>query len=68
MDLPRPPAPPLSIPPQKLDELVQAMAAMRNNFLKVSFLLRDHLDETDLAARAQAYEAATALIRQCRKG
>lgn len=67
MDLPLPP-PPSSIPPERVDELIRAMEAVRDDLLKVSFLLRDHLDETDMPARARAGEATQALIRQCKAG
>jgi hypothetical protein len=67
MDQPLPPSP-SSIPPEKVDELIRAMEAVRDDLLKVSFLLRDHLDETDMPARARACEATVALIRQCKAG
>jgi len=54
------------IPPQKLDELIQAMQMARDELLKASLLLRDHLYETDVTSREQAREAAEALIRQCK--
>jgi hypothetical protein len=62
MDTPR--TPPL--PPERLEELVQAMHALRDGLLKASLLLRDHLDETDFASREQARQTAEALIRQCK--
>ncbi len=67
MDLPLPPLP-SSIPPEKVDELIRAMETVRDDLLKVSFLLRDHLDETDLPARARAREATAALLRQYKAG
>ena len=67
MNQPLPPSP-SSVPPEKVDELIRAMEAVRDDLLKVSFLLRDHLDETDMPARARAGEAALALIRQCKAG
>jgi len=62
MDTPQPP----SIPPQTLEELVRAMQTARDELLKASLLLRDHLYETDVVSREQARQAAEALIRQCR--
>lgn len=62
MSAPQPP----SIPPQTLEELVRAMETARDELLKVSLLLRDHLYETDLARREQARQATEALIRQCK--
>ncbi|MEK9802381.1 MAG: hypothetical protein VW475_03120 [Curvibacter sp.] len=59
MDLPRPPAPAASIPPQKRDGFVRVIATVRDNLLKLFFLLRVHLDKADLAAT---------LIRQRRNG
>lgn len=59
-----PPTP--SIPPQKLDELIQAMQLARDELLKASLLLRDHLYETDVVSREQARQAVEALIRQCK--
>lgn len=58
------PLPPPDIPPEQLAELVRAMQSMRDDLLKVSLLLRDHLYETDAASRAQARRAAEALIRR----
>ncbi|MDZ4074783.1 MAG: hypothetical protein U1E04_08530 [Hylemonella sp.] len=55
-----------SIPPQKLDEMIQAMQLARDELLKVSLLLRDHLYETDIASRERARLATEALIRQCK--
>ncbi len=62
MDTPQIP----SIPPQKLDELVQAIQMARDELLKASLLLRDHLYETDVASRERARLAAEALIRKYR--
>ncbi len=61
-----PPTIPPTIPPEKLAELVRAMERMRDDLLKVSFLLRDHLEELDSAGRDQARQAAQTLIRQSR--
>ncbi len=57
---------PSSIPPQKLAELVEAMQMARDELIKASLLLRDHLDETDEAGREQARRIAEALIAQSR--
>jgi hypothetical protein len=46
--------------------MIQAMQLARDELLKASLLLRDHLYETDVASREQARQAAEALIRQCR--
>lgn len=66
MDSPRSPEPSPSIPQEKVDECVRALSAVRDDLLKVSFLLRDHLEEMDLPARALANEVTTGLIQQCR--
>lgn len=60
--------PPPSIPPETLEELIRAMQSARDDLLKVSFLLRDHLYETDVASRERARQAAEALLRQCKPG
>ncbi len=60
------PSPPPALPPGKLDELIQAMQMARDELLKASFLLREHLDETDVAGREQARRIAEALIEQSR--
>lgn len=57
---------PSSIPPQKLAELIEAMQMARDELIKASLLLRDHLDETDEASREQARRLAEQLIRQSR--
>lgn len=57
---------PPSIPPETLEELIRAMEAARDDLLKVSLLLRDHLYETDFASREQARQTAEALIRLCK--
>jgi len=62
MDTPVPP----SIPPQKLEELIQIMEAARDELLQASLLLHDHLYEIDRTGREQARQAAEALIRQTR--
>lgn len=61
------PASPAAIPPEKLAELIQAMQMARDQLLKTSFLLRDHLEETDIVSREQASQALDALIRQCKR-
>lgn len=58
---------PPSIPPQKLDELIQAMQMARDELLRASFLLRDHLDETDKAGQEQARRITEAWIDRSRK-
>lgn len=60
---PRPPIP-SDIPPEKLAQLLHAMQVMRDDLLKVSFLLRDHLEQIDSVSREQARQASQALIRQ----
>lgn len=62
MDTPPP------LPPQKLDELIKVMQMARDELLKASLLLREHLDETDEAGREQARLIAKALIEQSRNG
>lgn len=62
MDTPPP------LPPQKLDELIKVMRMARDELLKASLLLREHLDETDEAGREQARLIAKALIEQSRNG
>ena len=57
---------PSSIPPQKLAEMIEAMQMARDELIKASLLLRDHLDETDEAGREQARRIAAALIAQSR--
>ncbi len=57
---------PSSIPPPKLAEMVEAMQMARDELIKASLLLRDHLDETDEAGREQARRIAEALIAQSR--
>ncbi|QKO22061.1 hypothetical protein [Rhodoferax sp. BAB1] len=57
---------PSSIPPQKLAEMIEAMQMARDELIKASLLLRDHLDETDEAGREQARRIAEALIAQSR--
>lgn len=57
-----------SIPPQKLAEMIAAMQKARDELIKSSLLLRDHLEETDEASREQARQLAEALIRQSRTG
>jgi len=46
--------------------MIQAMQLARDELLKVSLLLRDHLYETDVASRERARLAAEALIQQCK--
>ena len=55
-----------SVPPEKLDELVHSICALRDELLNASLLLRDHLYETDVAGREQSRQTAEALIRQCK--
>jgi hypothetical protein len=62
MNTPEPP----SVPPEKLEELVRMMQAARDELLKASFLLHDHLYETDVSSRERARQEAEALIRQSR--
>jgi len=57
---------PSSIPPHKLAEMIEAMQMARDELIKASLLLRDHLDETDEAGREQARRIAEALIAQSR--
>jgi hypothetical protein len=52
------------VPPPSLHDLLHAMHALRDDLLKVSLLLRDHLYEVDEAGREQARQAAEALIRR----
>lgn len=56
------------IPPEMLEEFVRVMQAARDDLIQVSFLLRDHLYETDAPSREQAAQAADTLIRQARSG
>jgi hypothetical protein len=63
MNTPQPP----SIPPETLEELVRTMEAARDDLLKVSLLLRDHLEETDIVSREQARQTLDALIRKCKR-
>lgn len=56
------------IPPHKLTELIAAMHTARDELIKASLLLRDHLEETDEAGRERARQVAETLIRQSRVG
>ncbi len=60
--------PPSPLPSQKLDELIKVMEMARDELLKASLLLREHLDETDEAGREQARLIAEALIEKTRNG
>lgn len=53
-------------PPEKLEEMVHAMQAVRDQLLAVSSMLQEHLFETDEDARHQARELADSAIRQAK--
>jgi len=58
--------PPPSVPPEQLEEFIEALQAMRDELIKVSLLLREHLYETDHAGREQARETFEQLIQRAK--
>ena len=59
---------PPSIPQQDLTKLIEAMQMARDELIKASLLLRDHLEETDETGLEKARELTETLIRQSRAG